>query len=82
MRKIYITKEDLVNEIEAMPNRLFKNKNKPAGPFAYIAVSLLLLVTLMCAIPMMVSWLLILILYIPGYAIDSIIVNYFIKGKK
>ena len=82
MRKIYITKEDLLNELETARDKLFKDKSKPAGPFAYIAVVLLVVIALLFIIPMILSWLLVIILYIPGYIIDSIIVSYFYKRKK
>lgn len=78
MRKIYITKEDLINEIDIVKNRL---GNKPVGPIAYLIVLIGVVVSMILLIPIIVLWLILIILYIPGFLLDSLILKFLHKGK-
>ena len=82
MTKMYITKEDLINQLDIARDKLFRDNTVSPGPFAYIAVIILVTGTILLSIPIILFWLLVILLYIPGYVFDSIFVNYFYKGKK
>lgn len=78
MRKIYITKEDLLNDLENVKIQLDK---KSVGPFAYLVVFVGVILSLLMFIPIIALWLLLLVLYIPGFLLDNIILKLLYKGK-
>lgn len=78
MRKIYITKEDLVNELENLKVDLAK---KPTGPFAYLVVLIGVIGSLLLFIPIIVFWLMLIVIYIPGFILDNFIIKLLHKGK-
>lgn len=78
MRKIYITKEDLINEIETVKDRL---DSKPVGPIAYLIVLIGVVFSLILLIPIVLLWLILIIMYIPGFLLDNLILKFLYKGK-
>ena len=82
MRKIYITKEDLINELETISSKIGNKTEKNIGVFAYLVAFIAIVGTLFLLIPIVVLWLLLLVIYIPGFFLDSLILKIFAKRKQ
>ena len=77
MDKFYIEKEELLELLAADTKKLVK----ASGPIAYVIACIGIFLTLLLLVPIVVLWLLLIIIYVPGYFIDTFILKYK-KGNK
>lgn len=73
---MYITKENLIKELREINSKLNK---KPVRPVAFTLVCIGFILTLFLLTPIIFVWILLVILYIPGFLLDNFII--YIKGK-
>lgn len=73
---MYITKENLIKELREINSKLNK---KPVRPVAFTLVFIGFILTLFLLIPIILVWVLLITLYVPGFLLDNFML--YIKGK-
>lgn len=72
MSKLYISVKELTEELSKITTH---NKPKQIGPIARVFTVILLITTLVLALPILLAWAIMFIAYIPFAAIDSWIIK-------
>lgn len=68
---MYITKENLIKELDNLNSKIAK---QPVRPLAYLIVLIGVILTIFLIMPIIFLWLLLIILYIPGFLIENAII--------
>lgn len=80
MSKIHITKEQLINELNIIQDRVIKKQ--VIAPMGFLVLITGFILTLLLAIPIVIAWLFLILLYIPLYFIDLLIARLVTRRKK
>jgi hypothetical protein len=80
MSKIHITKEQLINELNMLQDSV--TKKQIVAPMGFLVLITGFMLTLLLAIPIVIAWLFLILLYIPLYFIDLFIARLVTRRKK